>query len=55
MTDKNETKALPDYYQKIFLELYGLSGSEYQEKLSEARVKWVRKVKLTNDITKTWQ
>ena len=55
MTNKNGTKVLADWKQKIFVELYGLSGAEYQEKLSEAKVKWVRKLKLTNDITKTGQ
>ena len=55
MSDKNEIKALPDWKQKIFYELRGLSGDEYQDKKNEAKVKWIRKVKLTNDITKTGQ
>ena len=48
MSDKNEIKVLAEWKQKIFVELYGLSGAEYDKKRAEARVKWVRKVKLTN-------
>lgn len=44
----NIPKALPDWKQKIFVELYGLSGAEYQKKKNEAKVKCERKVKLTN-------
>ena len=49
MSDKNEIRILADWKQKIFVELYGLSGAEYQDKKNEAKVKWIRKVKLNND------
>lgn len=45
----NTPKALQDWKQKIFVELYGLSGRDYQVKLNEAKTHWARKVKLTND------
>ena len=48
MSDKNKIMALPDHKQKIFFELHGLSGAEYDKKRAEAKVKWIRKVKLTN-------
>ena len=41
--------ALPYFKQKIFTELHGLSGKDYQIKLKELKTHWVRKVKLTND------
>lgn len=46
----NNPDALPDWKQTIWMDLIGLSGNEYQEKLAEAKVHWVRKTKLSSDL-----
>ena len=45
----NNPKVLPEWKKDIFFDLHGLSGAEYQEKLSEARVKWDMKTKLSSE------
>lgn len=45
----NAPEALPDWKQKIFFELHGLSGIEYQDKKNEAKIRWDMKIKLSSE------